>query len=108
MTHISSLYIDTADICIDGLPPLIAIRLGKSKLYIPTRKIDAAAEKPMRRNRFEQIESAFPAGLPGDSAAYQLNPREQPAYYSATPNVLGEFVALGLHCQSFTDGCGKT
>ena len=39
-TKISSLLIDTNDVCVDKAPPAIDIQLGPTKLYIPTSRLD--------------------------------------------------------------------
>ena len=54
-TRISSLLIDTKDVCIDKAPPAIDIQLGPIKLYIPTSHIYGDA----LLSRIKDVAAAF-------------------------------------------------
>lgn len=66
-TRISSLLIDTKDVCIDKAPPAIDIQLGPIKLYIPTSRRYGDAITLRMKDVAAAFKAKFISYLPDDS-----------------------------------------
>ena len=72
-TKISSLLIDTNDVCVDKEPPAIDIQLGPTKLYIPTSRPD---EDVLLMSSTAAIAAKHFSGFPeGTLDLLQLSPK---------------------------------